>query len=360
MNTPHLFSPFRTAGIELRNRIVVSPMCEYSSQNGFANDWHLVHLGCRAVGGAGLVFTEASAVTPEGRISPDDLGIWSDEHIPFLRRITDFIHAQGAASGMQLAHAGRKASTAAPWKGEKPGGKPIAVAGGGWEVVGPSPEAFAPGYPVPHELALPEIAAVVDAFAAAARRAGAAGFQVLEIHAAHGYLIHEFLSPLSNHRNDAFGGSFENRARLLAQIVAAIRAVWERERPLWVRIAATDWTPGGWDLADSIALARLLAPLGVDLFDCSTAGNLPSAEIPLGPGYQTTFAEAVRRESGLPTAAVGMITSPQQADHIIRTGQADCVALARQLLRDPYWPLRAAHRLGHPGPWPKQYLRAQW
>lgn len=352
----HLFSPFRTASLDLRNRIVVSPMCEYSSVEGFANDWHLVHLGSRAVGGAALVFTEATAVTPEGRISPDDLGIWSDDHIPFLRRITDFIHLHGAASGMQLAHAGRKASTSAPWKG----GKPIPPNDGGWSVVAPSPLAFAPGYAVPHELTADEIAAVTAAFAAAARRACEAGFQVVEIHAAHGYLLHQFLSPLSNHRTDAYGGDFDHRTRLLREVVAAVRAVWARDRPLWVRISASDWTPGGWDLPDSIALARQLAPLGVDLFDCSSAGNVPRAEIPVGPGYQTPFAAAVRRDSSMPTAAVGMITAPQQADHIIRTGQADCVVLARQLLRDPYWPLRAAHRLGHPGPWPPQYLRAQW
>lgn len=354
--TSHLFTPFRTAALELRNRIVVSPMCQYSSQDGFANDWHLVHLGSRAVGGAALVFTEAAAVTPAGRISPDDLGIWSDDHIPFLQRITAFIRAHGAASGMQLAHAGRKASTAAPWKG----GKPLPSAEGGWEVVAPSSEAFASGYPVPHSLSLEEIAAVTEAFVAAARRARDAGFQVLEIHAAHGYLVHQFLSPLSNHRTDAYGGDFDHRTRFLREIVTAVRSIWERDRPLWVRISATDWTPGGWDLPDSIALARHLSPLGVDLLDCSSAGNVPRAEIPVGPGYQTPFAAAIRRETAMPTAAVGMITAPQQADHIIRTGQADCVVLARQLLREPYWPLRAAHRLGHPGPWPSQYLRAQW
>ncbi|MGH9482781.1 MAG: NADH:flavin oxidoreductase/NADH oxidase, partial [Terriglobales bacterium] len=282
----HLFSPFPQRGLTLRNRIVVSPMCEYSSSDGFASDWHLVHLGSRAVGGAGLVFTEATAVTPEGRISPDDLGIWKDEHIPALRRIAAFIRGQGAAPGMQLAHAGRKAATAAPVKG----GKPLTAGEGGWPPVAPSPIPFAPGYATPQELSMAEIAAVVEAFAAAAGRALAAGFEVLELHGAHGYLIHEFLSPLSNRRHDAYGGGLERRLRFLCEVIEAVRAVWPKELPLWLRISATDWTPGGWDVADSVALARRVAPLGVDVVDCSSGGNVHGAAIPAGPGYQTPFA----------------------------------------------------------------------
>jgi 2,4-dienoyl-CoA reductase-like NADH-dependent reductase (Old Yellow Enzyme family) len=351
----HLFTPLRQRGLELRNRIVVSPMCEYSSQDGFANDWHLVHLGSRAVGGAGLVFTEASAVTPEGRISPQDLGIWKDDHLTMLRRITGFVRSQGAACGIQLAHAGRKASTAAPWKG----GKPVPAGEGGWPVAGPSPVAFAEGYPVPHELTGAEIAAVVNAFAAAARRAHAAGFQMAEIHAAHGYLIHEFLSPLSNQRGDSYGGSRENRMRLLCEVVEAVRGVWPGDLPVWVRISATEWVEAGWNGEDSVALARRIAPLGVDMVDCSSGGNVPRAPIPAGPGYQTLYAARIRAEAGVPTAAVGMITAPAQADHIIRTGQADAVVLARELLRRPYWSLHAARALGHEIEWPVQYQRAK-
>lgn len=353
----HLFAPWTLRSIELRNRIVVSPMCEYSSAEGFASDWHLVHLGSRAVGGAALVFTEAAAVAPEARISPDDLGLWSDEHIPMLRRITTFIREQGAVPGAQLAHAGRKAATASPWKG----GKPLSVHEGGWEVVGPSPVAFAEGYPVPRVLSTGEIAGVIGDFVAAAKRALAAGFQALEIHAAHGYLIHEFLSPLSNHRGDAYGGSLENRLRMLAETVEAVRAIWAAELPLFVRISATDWVEGGWTPSDSVALARRIAPLGVDVFDCSSGGNAVHAQIPAGPGYQVPFAAKLRAEAGVPTAAVGMITAPEQADQILRTGQADLVVLARELLRHPYWPLEAARRLGHSGDglWPNQYLRAR-
>jgi len=356
MTTTHLFTPLTLRGVTLRNRIVVSPMCEYSSSDGFATDWHLVHLGSRAVGGAALVFTEAAAVTPEGRISPDDLGIWQDAHIEKLRQVTAFIRSQGAVAGIQLAHAGRKASTAAPWKG----GKPLDPSAGGWSpILAPSPEAFAPGYAVPEELSLDGIRAVVAAFAAAARRARAAGFEVIELHAAHGYLLHEFLSPLSNHRGDAYGGSIENRCRAVCETVEAIRGVWDESLPVFVRISATDWTAGGWDAADSVALARRLRPLGVDVVDCSSGGNVAHAPIPAGPGYQVPFAAQVRAEAGIPTAAVGMITAPQQADTILRTGQADLVVLARELLRDPYWPLRAAHALGQDGPWPVQYLRAK-
>ncbi|HWG36855.1 MAG TPA: NADH:flavin oxidoreductase/NADH oxidase [Terriglobales bacterium] len=353
----HLFAPWTLRSIVLRNRIVVSPMCEYSSAEGFASDWHLVHLGSRAVGGAALVFTEAAAVAPEGRISPDDLGLWSDEHIPMLRRITTFIREKGAVPGAQLAHAGRKAATAAPWKG----GKPLGVHEGGWEVVGPSPVAFAEGYPVPHALSTGEIAGVIADFVAAAKRALAAGFQALEIHAAHGYLINEFLSPLSNQRGDAYGGSLENRMRMLAETVEAVRGIWAAELPLFVRISATDWVAGGWTPSDSVALARCIAPLGVDVFDCSSGGNAVHAQIPIGPGYQVPFAAKLRAEAGVPTAAVGLITAPEQADQILRTGQADLVVLARELLRHPYWPLEAARRLGHSDDrlWPNQYLRAR-
>lgn len=350
----HLFAPWRQRGLELKNRIVVSPMCEYSCQDGMANDWHFVHLGSRAIGGAGLVFTEASAVTPEGRISPDDLGIWDDRQIAPLARIVDFIHRHGSRAGLQLAHAGRKASTYAPWRGhgEVPRDK------GGWPTLAPSPLPFAAGYPQPRALAAAELPALAGAFAAAARRGLAAGFDVIEIHAAHGYLLHQFLSPLSNHRTDAYGGSFENRSRLLRETVIAVRAIWPENRALWLRISATDWAPGGWTAEDSVALARLLAPLGVDLVDCSSGGAVPVASIPEGPGYQTPFAARLRREAGVPTGAVGRITAPAQADHIIRSGQADVVILAREMLRDPYWPLRAARQLGQAAAWPVQYLRA--
>ncbi|MGH9534490.1 MAG: NADH:flavin oxidoreductase/NADH oxidase [Terriglobales bacterium] len=350
----HLFSPWRQRGLELKNRIVVSPMCEYSSLDGFANDWHFVHLGSRAIGGAALVFTEAAAVTSVGRISPDDLGIWDEGHVAPLRRIVEFLHRQGAHAGVQLAHAGRKGSTYAPWRGEGE----IALADGGWPTVAPSPLRFAANYPLPRALDAAGIAAIVAAFAAAAGRALAAGFDVIEIHAAHGYLLHEFLSPISNQREDAYGGSLENRCRLLAEVIAAVRAVWPGDRPLWLRISATDWVASGWDLEQSAALVRRLAPLGVDLVDCSSGGNVERAAIPVGSGYQTAFAARVRREAGVPTGAVGMITAPAQADAIIRSGQADVVLLAREMLRDPYWPLRAARELGQPTAWPVQYLRA--
>lgn len=351
---PHLFEPFKLHEVVLANRIAVSPMCQYSCEQGFATDWHFVHLGSRAVGGAGLVFTEAAAVLPEGRISPQDLGIWSDEHIEPLARIVRFIHEQGSVAGLQLAHAGRKGSTYRPWAGLGA----IAEAEGGWPVVGPSALAFAEGYAVPKALTEDGIRAVVAAFAAAARRACQAGFRVAEIHAAHGYLLHEFLSPLSNRRQDRYGGSFENRTRLLREVVEAVRQVWPERCPLLVRISATDWAEGGWDLDQSVELARQLKLLGVDLIDCSSGGNLPQAQIPAGPGYQASFAERIRREAGVLTGAVGFITEPVQADHIIRSGQADLVLLAREMLRDPYWPLRAARELGQATPWPVQYLRA--
>ena len=352
---PQLFDSLTLRDVTLRNRIAVSPMCQYSSENGFANDWHFVHLGGRAVGGAGLVFTEATAVIREGRISPQDLGIWSEDHIEPLTRITHFIREQGSVAGIQLAHAGRKASTYRPWDGRGA----IPEAQGGWhEVVAPSALRFAEGYPLPEALTEDQIQGVVAAFAAAARRACDAGFAVVEIHAAHGYLLHEFLSPFSNHREDRYGGSFENRTRLLREVASAVRRAWPDRLPLFVRISATDWEAGGWDLEQSVELARQLKSLGVDLIDCSSGGNLPQAKIPVGPGYQTPFAERIRREVAIPTGALGLITSPVQADHIIRTDQADLVLLAREFLRDPYWPLRAARELGHALPWPVQYLRA--
>lgn len=352
---PHLFEPLPIRGVTFPNRVFVSPMCEYSSTDGFANDWHFVHLGTRAVGGAGLVFTEATAVTPEGRISPQDLGIWSDQHIEMLSRIVRFVHEQGSICGMQLAHAGRKASTYRPWSGHGA----VAEADGGWtNVLAPSAIAFADDYPQPVEMSKADIAACIEAFAAAAQRAHSAGFRVIEIHAAHGYLIHEFLSPLSNRRRDEYGGSFDNRTRLLRETAQAIRRVWPDDLPLFTRISATDWTPGGWDLEQSIELARQLQPLGVDLIDCSSGGNVKDAQIPVGPGYQTPFAARIRREAEIPTAAVGLITGAAQADHIIRGGEADIVLLARELLRSPYWPLEAARELGHDTTWPSQYLRA--
>lgn len=354
-NPAHLFSPLEIGSITLPNRIVVSPMCEYSSDDGFANDWHLVHLGSRAVGGAGLIFTEAAAVIPEGRISPQDLGIWKDDHIAALTRITAFLHGQGAYAGIQLAHAGRKASTYRPWEGE---GVVPRDAGGWTEVMAPSATPFAPNYPHPKELNQAGIARICTAFREAAQRAERAGFDVIEIHAAHGYLMHEFLSPLSNQRRDEYGGSFENRTRLLLEVVAAVRQVWRRERPLFVRISATDWTEGGWDLQQSVRLAALLKDNGVDLIDVSSGGNVAGAQIPVGPGYQTQFAEAIRTQTGILTGAVGMITDPAQAAHIVRAAQADLVFIAREFLRDPYWPLHAAASLGEPASWPVQYLRA--
>jgi len=351
----HLFASLAIRGINLNNRIVVSPMCQYSSQDGFANDWHFVHLSSRAVGGAALVFTEASAVLPEGRISPQDLGIWNDAHVEPLERITRFIHDQGSVAGMQLAHAGRKASTRRPWEGH---GEVLERDGGWQKVVAPTADRFAVGYAQPQELAAQGIEEVIHAFRDAACRALNAGFRILEIHAAHGYLLHEFLSPLSNKRKDRYGGSFDNRVRLVCEVVSAVRSVWPEDAPLFIRISATDWVEGGWDLEQSVELARRVQALGVDLVDCSSGGNLPHADIPLGPGYQTPFAERIRREAGVLTGTVGMITDPAQADHVIRTGQADATFLARELLRDPYWPLRAARELGQPAAWPAPYLRA--
>lgn len=352
----HLFEPLTIRGVTLRNRIAVSPMCQYSCTDGLANDWHFVHLGSRAVGGAAIVFCEATAVTPEARISPEDLGIWSERHAEALARIVRFIHEQGSLAGIQLAHAGRKASTYRPWAtqhGEIPESE------GGWSnVAAPSAIRFQEDYPMPRELTLEGIRGVTQAFAAAARRARGAGFDVIEIHAAHGYLIHGFLSPLSNQRRDGYGGSFENRTRLAREVANAVRAEWPESQPLFMRISATDWKEGGWDVEQSVELARAVKPLGVDLMDCSSGGAVPGVKIPVGAGYQTEFAERIRREAEILTGTVGMITEPVQADHIIRSGQADIVLLAREMLRNPYWPLRAARELGQAASWPAQYLRA--
>jgi 2,4-dienoyl-CoA reductase-like NADH-dependent reductase (Old Yellow Enzyme family) len=353
---PHLFEPLILRGVELKHRIVVSPMCQYSCTHGLATDWHFVHLGSRAVGRAAAVIAEATAITADGRISPQDLGIWTDAHVEPLRRAFSFIAEQGSVPGIQLAHAGRKASTSEPWNG----GKPISSAQGGWTpIFAPSPLAFAEGYQVPHALSVAEITAMVEAFAAAARRAYAAGAKLVELHAAHGYLLHSFLSPLSNQRTDQYGGSFANRIRMVCEVVNAVRKVWPDQYPLWVRISATDWTEGGWTVNESIELARILQPLGVDLVDCSSGGNIHQAKIPVGPGYQVAFAEQIRRQGGVLTGAVGMITDPAQADQIVRSGQADVVILARQFLREPYWPLLAARALGQDIQWPLQYERAK-
>ena len=353
---PHLFSPLKIKNIEFKNRIVVSPMCEYSSQDGFANDWHLVHLGSRAVGGAGLIITEATAVSPEGRISHGDLGIYKDEHIEKLKNITDFIHAHGAIAGTQLAHAGRKASHEVPWKGNA---QILPDQPNGWQAVAPSAIPFTESEHAPVELDKAGIEKVKADFKAAAARALKAGFKVIELHGAHGYLIHEFLSPLSNKRTDEYGGSFENRIRFLLEVIESVKEVWPEDHPLFVRISASDWTEGGWTIEDSIALANIIKGRGVDLVDCSSGGNVATAKIPVGPGYQVPFAEAVSK-TGIFTGAVGMITEPLQADSIIQTGHADLVFIAREMLRDPYFPLRAAHQLGHEVKWPVQYERAKW
>jgi len=329
-------------------------MCQYSSEDGFATDWHLVHLGSRAQGGAGLVILEASAVTAEGRISSADLGLWKDAHVPGLKRIVEFVHSQGARAAIQLAHAGRKAGFAPPFAGERL----LLPSEGGWQPVGPSAVAFAANYAVPSALDQAGIAAIIEAFAAAARRANRAGFDVVEIHAAHGYLLHEFLSPLANQRTDAYGGSFENRTRLLIEVVDAVRAEWPAHLPLFVRISATDWADGGWAIEESVKLAGHLRDHGVDLVDVSSGGQIPNAQIPVGPGFQVQFAARIRREADIPTAAVGLITEPAQANEIVASGEADIVLLGREMLRDPYWPLHAAAALNEPVSWPVQYLRA--
>jgi 2,4-dienoyl-CoA reductase-like NADH-dependent reductase (Old Yellow Enzyme family) len=353
----HLFSPVQLRSTTIRNRVWVAPMCQYSAVDGVPNDWHLVHLGSFARGGAGLVLTEATGVSPEGRISPADTGIWNDEQVTAWSRIVAFVHGQGATAGMQLGHAGRKASTRAPFDGRGT----VAADEGGWATVGPSPVPF-PGIAEPRELTTADIDRVVADFAAGASRALRAGFDLLEIHAAHGYLLHQFLSPLSNHRQDEYGGSFDNRVRLLLRVVEAVRDTVPADTPLLVRISATDWAEGGWTGDESVALARLLHDAGVDLVDVSTGGNV-LADIPVGPGYQVPFAARIRKEAGIPTGAVGLITEPKQAEEIVADGQADVVLLARALLRDPHWALRAAHELGVPVgdgvEWPKQYLRAK-
>ncbi|MBK0378377.1 NADPH dehydrogenase NamA [Mucilaginibacter segetis] len=353
----HLFSPLKIKNIEFKNRIVVSPMCEYSSTDGFANNWHLVHLGSRAVGGAALIITEATAVSPEGRISPADLGIWKDEHIDKLKEITTFIEEQGAVAGVQLAHAGRKASHAEPWNG----GKQIpTTAENGWQSVAPSPVAFTDAEEAPLEMDKAAIEKVKSDFKAATIRAIAAGFKVVELHGAHGYLINEFLSPMSNHRTDEYGGSFENRIRFLVEIVETVNEVWPKDYPLFVRISASEWTEGGWSIDDSVKLAKVLKDKGVDLIDCSSGGNVAGARIEVKPGYQVPFAQEVKKQTGMLTGAVGLITEPSQANEIVQNGQADMVLLAREFLRDPNFPLRAAHALEHDVKWPEQYERAKW
>jgi len=353
-STTNLLTPLAIREVTLRNRIAVSPMCQYSSEDGFASDWHLVHLGSRAVGGAGLVCMEATAVEARGRISPSDMGIWKAEHIEFLSRITRFVRSQGAAAGIQLAHAGRKASTRRPWEG----GGVIPESEGGWQPVAPSAVPFRDGDPAPHALSKAEIHALIDRFRDAAERALSAGFDVVEIHGAHGYLIHEFLSPLSNRRTDEYGGTLDNRLRFALEVTEAVRGTWPAHLPLFFRISATDWVPGGWTADDSVELARRLKSLGVDLVDCSSGGNAANAKIPLGPGYQAQFAERIRQETGILTGAVGMITTPEQADQIIRSGQADLILMAREFLRDPYFALHAASALGEKPAPPVQYGRA--
>lgn len=352
---PHLFSPLTIRGVTLPSRVCVSPMCQYSSDDGFADDWHLVHLGSLAVGGAGLVIAEATAVQANGRISPQDLGIWKDAHVDGLARLARFLQAQGSVPGIQLAHAGRKASTHRPWAGQ---GRLTPDEGGWLDVVGPSALPFSETYPMPTALTEAGIADVVQAFAAAASRAWDAGFRVAEIHGAHGYLLHEFLSPLSNVREDRYGGTFENRCRLMLDVVRAVRNRWHDDAPVFMRLSATDWADGGWDIEECVDLARRLAAEGVDLIDCSSGGNVAHQRIPIGPGYQVPFAERIRRDAGIMTGAVGLITTPQQADDIITQEQADVVLLAREMLRDPRWTLHAAQALGHEVSWPAQYLRA--
>ena len=347
-----LLSPLALRSLTLRNRIAMAPMCQYSAEEGMANDWHLVHLGSRAVGGVGLVLVEATGVTADGRITPGDLGIWSDGHIEPLARIARFVRSQGAVAGIQLAHAGRKASTAAPWAG----GAALKTAGeGGWPVVAPSPIPFALGDPIPTALDEPGIDGIVDAFEAAARRALAAGFEVLEIHAAHGYLLHQFLSPHSNQRDDQYGGSLDNRMRLLLRVTERVRTALPVELPLFVRISATDWAAGGWDIEQSVELSRRLKDMNVDLIDVSTGGNLPTARIPVAKRYQIPCSRRIRDDAGIPTGAVGLITEPKEADEIITGGDADIVLLGRELLREPYWALKAQHAFEEEPSWPVQY-----
>jgi 2,4-dienoyl-CoA reductase-like NADH-dependent reductase (Old Yellow Enzyme family) len=350
-----LFSPFQLRQKKFKNRIFVSPMCQYSSEDGMPNDWHLVHLGSRAVGGAALVTVEATAVSPEGRISPWDSGIWSDKHAGAFQRITAFVKAQGCIPGIQLAHAGRKASIDVPWRGDEP----LAPDKGGWQPMAPSSVPFQDRSPVPAEMTLQDVEKVVSQFRTAAQRSLQAGFEVLELHMAHGYLLHEFLSPLSNRRKDDFGGPLENRERFPLKVAAKVREVWPESLPLFVRISCTDWAEDGWDLGQSIDFCRRLKGVGVDLIDCSSGGLVPDVVIPVGPGYQTPFAAAIRREVGIPTGAVGFITEPVQAEQILATDQADAIIMAREMLRHPYWPLHAARALKVDIPWPNQYKRAK-
>ncbi len=350
-----LFSPFELRGVRFKNRVFVSPMCQYSSDEGSPTAWHLVHLGGRAVGGASLVIAEATAVAPEARISPRDSGLWSSGQAEAFRPVTSFIKSQGAVAGVQLAHAGRKASTAAPWDG----GRAVVPEKGGWTPLAPSAVTFAEGYARPREMTIEDIRRVAEQFVSSARLARDAGFEVVELHFAHGYLVHEFLSPLCNLRTDGYGGSLRSRMRLALEIAEAVRAAWPAPLPLFARLSCTDWAPGGWDLPDAVVLSRELKALGVDLIDCSSGGAVPQAAIPVAPGYQVPFAQAIRKEAAVATGAVGLITEPEQAEKIIASGQADAVLLARELLRDPYWPLRAAKALGADVAWPKQYARAK-
>jgi len=355
MSGARLFSPLRLRELEFKNRIFVSPMCQYSAADGMPTDWHLVHLGSRAVGGAALVMTEATAVSPEGRITPCDTGIWSREQAAEFRKIAGFLRQQGAVAGLQIAHAGRKASTDVPWRG----GKPLDTGSGGWQPIAPSPVPFAEGYAVPREMTEADMERVRAAFAASARHGREAGFEVVEVHMAHGYLLHEFLSPLTNRRTDAWGGSLENRLRFPVSVARAVREEWPERLPVFVRVSATDWVEGGWDLPQTVALARELKTLGIDMVDCSSGGAVPDAKIPAGPGFQTPFAAAIRREAGIATGAVGWITEPAQAEQIVSTNMADAILIGREFLRDPYWPLHAARSLGVDVPWPSQYERAK-
>jgi 2,4-dienoyl-CoA reductase-like NADH-dependent reductase (Old Yellow Enzyme family) len=347
-----LFSPLTLRSVTFANRVFVSPMCQYSSEDGMPNEWHLVHLGSRAVGGAGMVCVEASGVTPVGRITPWDAGIWSEAHARAWKPVADFIRAQGSVPAMQLAHAGRKASCAQPWHG----GKPLDAAHGAWQTLGPSAIPFG-DYPPPREMTRDEIRAAVKDFADAARHALAAGFEVVEVHGAHGYLLHNFCSPLSNRRTDEYGGSLDNRIRFPLEVARAVREAWPAEKPVFYRVSATDWADGGWDLAQSIELARRLKDIGIDMVDCSSGGNVHHAQIPLGPGYQVPFAAAIRREARIPTIAVGLVCDAVQAEEIVALGEADAVCLARAMLRDPYWARHAAKTLGVSMAWPDQYKR---
>ena len=349
-----LFSPLQLRSLTLGNRIMVSPMCQYSAADGMPNEWHLVHLGSRAVGGAGLVCAEASGISPEGRITPHDAGIWSEAHAKAWQPVAAFIRAQGSVPAIQLAHAGRKASTARPWDG----GKPLAQADGGWTTLGPSETAFG-AYPPPRALSLEDIRGVVENFRRAAGFALQAGFEVVEVHGAHGYLLHSFCSPLSNRRNDEYGGTLDNRIRLPLEVARAVREAWPQDKPVFYRISASDWAPGGWDLEQSVALCRRLKEIGIDLIDCSSGGNVHDAKVKLGPGYQVPFAETIRREADIPTCAVGLISEAVQAEQILSLGQADAVCLARAMLRDPYWPRHAAKALGVAMPWPDPYKRGE-